>query len=82
MAFKTTRRRNTAPVRPRNTAPGWKKFAIVLSAPVAVVVAMSLLHASTWSFLPFVVLVVAVAAAAVWLMSKLLGVHLSLRSWD
>ena len=82
MAFGSTRRRNTAPRRARNTAPAWKKFAVVLSAPVAVVVAMSLLHASTWSFLPFVMLVVAVAAAAVWLTSKLLGVHLSLGSWD
>jgi hypothetical protein len=32
--------------------------------------------------LPFTVLIVGVAAAAVWLMSRLLGVHLSLRSWD
>ncbi len=82
MAFGYRRARNTAPRRPRNTAPAWKKFAVVLSAPVAVVAAMSLLHASTWNFVPFVMLVVAVAAAAVWLTSKLLGVHLSLGSWD
>ena len=82
MAFGSRRGRNTAPRRRRNTAPAWKKIAVVLSAPVAVVAAMSLLHASTWSFVPFVVLVVAVAAAAVWLTSKLLGVHLSLGSWD
>jgi hypothetical protein len=74
MASKTTRR--------RNIAPAWKKVAVVLSAPVAVLVATSLLHASSWSFLPFAVLTVAVAAAAVWLVSRLLGVHLSLRSWD
>ena len=74
MASKTTRR--------RNTAPAWKKVAVVLSAPVAVLVAISLLDASSWSFLPFAVLTVAVAAAAVWLVSRLLGVHLSLRSWD
>jgi len=74
MASKTTRR--------RNTAPAWKKVAVVLSAPVAVLVVMSLLDASSWSFLPFAVLTVAVAAAAVWLVSRLLGVHLSLRSWD
>ena len=60
----------------------WKKFAVVLSAPVAVVAAMSFLHASTWNFVPFALLVVAVAAAAVWLTAKLLGVHLSLSSWD
>jgi lipopolysaccharide export LptBFGC system permease protein LptF len=82
MAFGYRRGRSTAPRRRRNTAPAWKKFAVVLSAPVAVVAAMSLLHASTWSFVPFVMLVVAVAAFAVWLTSKLLGVHLSLGSWD
>ena len=80
MAWKTTRRRGTA--RSRNTAPAWKKLAVVLSVPLAVLGVVSLLDASTWSFLPFAVLVVAVAAAAVWLVSRLLGVHLSLRSWD
>ena len=74
MASRSTRR--------RNTAPGWKKFAVVLSAPVAVVAAISLLDASRWSVLPFAALVVATAATAVWLTSKLLGVHLSLGSWD
>jgi hypothetical protein len=74
MASKTTSR--------RNTAPAWKKVAVVLCAPVAVLVAISLLDASSWSFLPFAVLTGAVAAAAVWLVSRLLGVHLSLRSWD
>jgi hypothetical protein len=82
MAWMTNRRRNAAPVRRRNTAPAWKKVAVVLSAPAAVVVAMSLLDASSWSFVPFAVLIVAVAAAAVWLVAKLLGVHLSLGSWD
>jgi len=82
MASKTTRRRNTAPIRRRNTAPAWKKAAVVLSAPVAVLVAISLLDASSWGLLPFAVLTVAVAGAAVWLVSKLLGVHLSLGSWD
>ena len=82
MAWKTTRTRNTGPRRRRNTAPMWKKFTVVLSAPIAVLCAISLLHASGWSFLPFAVLIVGVAAAAVWLMSRLLGVHLSLRSWD
>jgi len=74
MASKTKRR--------RNTAPAWKKFAVVLSAPVAVTLAISLLDASSWSFLPFAVLIVAIAAAAVWLTARLLGVHLSLGSWD
>ncbi len=82
MASRFTRGRKSAPRGPRNTAPAWKKFAVVLSAPVAVVAATSLLHASTWSFVPFAVLVLAVAAAAVWLTSKLLGVRLSLGSWD
>jgi hypothetical protein len=66
----------------RNTAPAWKKAAVVLSAPVAVLAAIPLLHASSWSFLPFVALVVAVAALAIWTTAKLLGVRLSLRSWD
>ena len=74
MASKTTRR--------KNTAPAWKKFAVVLSAPVAVIVVMSLLHASKWSFLPFFALILAVAAVAVWLTARLLGVRLSLGSWD
>jgi protein-S-isoprenylcysteine O-methyltransferase Ste14 len=82
MASRPTRRRNAASRRPKNTAPAWKKFAIVLSAPLAVVAAISLLGASTWSFLPFGALVVAVAAAAVWLMARLLGVRLGMRSWD
>jgi hypothetical protein len=82
MAWMTTRRRTTVPKRRRNTAPAWKKLAVVLSAPTAVVLAVSFLHASTWSFLPFFALILAVAAAAVWLMAKLLGVHLSLGSWD
>jgi hypothetical protein len=82
MAFGTTRRKTSAPKPRRNTAPGWKKFAIVLSAPVAVLGVISLLGADKWSYLPLLALIVAVAAVAVWLMSKLLGVHLSLRSWD
>lgn len=82
MAWNTTRRGSTAPRRARNTAPAWKKFTVVLSAPVAVVVALRMLDASNWSLLPFIALIVAVAAAAVWLTAKLLGVHLSLGSWD
>ena len=75
--------RNTGRGRPpRNTASMWKKLSVVLSAPVAVVVVISLLSATKWSFLPFAVLVLAVAAGAVWLTARLLGVHLSLRSWD
>ena len=82
MAFRRTSRSSTAPKRRRNTAPGWKKFAVALSAPVAVTAAISFLDASGWSFLPFAALIVGVATAAVWLMSKLLGVRLSLGSWD
>jgi hypothetical protein len=82
MASWTTRRTGATAGRKRNTAPAWKKLAVVLSAPAAVVVAISVFDATHWSFLPFVALVVVVAAAVVWLMAKLLGVHLSLRSWD
>jgi hypothetical protein len=76
------RRTPRAMRRPRNTAPGWKKAAVVLSAPVAVIVSISYLDASSWNFFLFAAFVVAVAAAAVWLTAKLLGVHLSLGSWD
>jgi len=67
---------------PRNTAPMWKKLAVVLSAPVAVIFVVGVLHATTWNFLVFLGLVIVVAAAAIWLTAKLLGVHLSLGSWD
>ena len=82
MAPKTTSSKSTGPGRKRNSAAAWKKFAVVLSAPAAVVAAISLLGADRWSLLPFTVLIVAVAAAAVWLVARLLGVHLSLGSWD
>lgn len=82
MASKTTKRRSAAPIGRRDTAPAWKKLVVVLSAPVAMVAAISLLHASSWGVLPFTVLIVAVASAAVWLTAKLLGIRLSLRRWD
>jgi hypothetical protein len=66
----------------RNTAPAWKKVAVVLSAPVAMVLVIELLHANTWNGLLFILVLVAVAVAAVWGTAKLLGVHLSLGSWD
>ena len=75
-------RRRLGPRPPRNTAPMWKKLTVALSAPVAVVIVVKLLHANTWNFLLFLLLVIAVAVAAVWLTAKVLGVHLSLSSWD
>lgn len=75
-------RRQRGPRPPRNTAPMWKKMAVVLSAPVAVVVVVSLLGANRWNFLAFLGLVVVVVVAAVWGTARLLGVRLSLRSWD
>ena len=66
----------------RNTAPAWKKVAVVLSAPVAMILVIELLHANTWNGLVFLVVLVAVAVAAVWGTAKVLGVHLSLGSWD
>lgn len=75
--------RTKDPTRPsRNTAPAWKKIVVVLSAPVAVFIVMRLFHINTWNFFLFLVAVIAVAAVAVWGMAKLLGVHLSLSSWD
>jgi hypothetical protein len=67
---------------PRNTAPMWKKAVVVLSAPVAVLIVMRLFEINTWNFFLFLVTVIAIAAVAVWGMAKLLGVHLSLSSWD
>ncbi len=60
----------------------WKKLPCCLSAPLAVFIVVTLLNAMQWSFLPLAVLVVAVALAALWGTSRLLGVHLSLGSWD
>ena len=75
--------RNKDPNRPpRNTAPMWKKVAVVLSAPVAVFVVMRLFSINEWNFFLFLVVVLAVAAVAVWGSAKVLGVHLSLGSWD
>jgi hypothetical protein len=73
--------RNTARA-PRNTAPMWKKLAVLFSAPLALIVVNSLFHINKLNFFVTLVLVVAVVAAAVWGTAKLLGVHLSLRSWD
>ena len=67
---------------PRNTAPMWKKAAVVLSAPVAMVVVIKLLHADTWNFFLFAVVLIGAAVLAVWGTARLLGVHLSLGSWD
>jgi len=60
----------------------WKKVAVVLSAPLAVVIVISLLDANTWNVFAFLGLIIVVAAATVWGVSRLLGVHLSLGSWD
>jgi predicted RND superfamily exporter protein len=75
--------RHRDPSRPRrNTAPLWKKLSVVLSAPVAIILVVRLLHINELNFFLFFLIVVAVAVVAVWGMAKLLGVHLSLGSWD
>jgi hypothetical protein len=66
----------------RNSAPAWKKITIVLSAPVAMILAIELLHINTWSPFLFIVALIAIVIVVVWGVSKLLGVHLSLGSWD
>jgi lipopolysaccharide export LptBFGC system permease protein LptF len=76
------RRRSNAARPRRNTAPLWKKLTIVVSAVVAVVLVLSVLNANNTGFFTLLVVVLAVIAAVVWLMAKLLGVHLSLSSWD
>ena len=75
--------RNTDPRRPRrNTAPTWKKVAVVLSAPLSAFIVVRVLDATTWNFFLFLIVVVGAAAVAVWGTAKVLGVHLSLSSWD
>ena len=71
------------PTRPRrNTAPMWKKLAVLLSAPVAVLVVMWLFHINEWNFFLFLVTVLAIVVVAIWGTAKILGVHLSRSSWD
>jgi hypothetical protein len=60
----------------------WKKLAVVLSAPIAAFIVVRVLDATTWNFFLFLVVVVGAAALAVWGTAKILGVHLSLNSWD
>jgi hypothetical protein len=60
----------------------WKKVAVVLSAPVAMIIVIKLLHADTWNFFLFAVVLIGAAVLAVWGSARLLGVHLSLGSWD
>ena len=68
---------------PRNTAPMWKKLTIVLSAPVSVLLVISIFKSTAgWGFFPHIALIVVVAGAAVWGTARLLGVHLGLSSWD
>jgi hypothetical protein len=75
--------RNTDPRRPRrNTAPMWKKVAVVLSAPLSAFIVVRVLDATTWNFFLFTIVVISAAAVAVWGTAKVLGVHLSLSSWD
>jgi len=40
------------------------------------------LDATTWNFFLFLAVVIAAAVVAVWGTAKVLGVHLSLSSWD
>jgi antibiotic biosynthesis monooxygenase (ABM) superfamily enzyme len=67
---------------PRNTAPLWKKLAIVLSTVVVLVVVLNVSNAPKMGFLPLLGIVLVVVVGMVWLMSRLLGVRIGLRSWD
>ena len=66
----------------RNSAPFWKKLAVVLSAVVALAVVGPPLHSSHLNSLVVLGVVIVVVVGAVWLAARLLGVRLSLRSWD
>ena len=67
---------------PRNTAPLWKKFTVIVAAIVTPVILVRLLNATEWNFSMFALLVVGSAAVALWLAAKLVGLRLSLSNWD
>jgi len=75
-------RSSTSPRYRRNSAPAWKKIAIVLAAPVAMILIIQVFNADEWPQIVFFPVLIAVAVVAVWLMAKALGVRLSLGSWD
>jgi len=66
----------------RNTAPMWKKLSIVVSAVVVAWAVGFALGGNHANFLVLLVAVVVAVVADVWLVARLLGVHLSLHSWD
>ncbi len=80
MAFGQRRRASYRPR--RNTAPMWKKLTIIISAVVVAALVMSALSSANSNFFVIVVVVLAAVAADVWVVAKLIGVHLSLSSWD
>jgi hypothetical protein len=74
-------RRNRRPG-PRNTAPAWKKLVVVAAAVLTPVVLVTVLHASKWNFFLLGILVIGSAAAGLWVAARVVGVRLSLASWD
>ncbi|HTX70011.1 MAG TPA: hypothetical protein VMH50_12840 [Thermoleophilia bacterium] len=71
-----------APFAKRNSAPFWKKLAIVLAAVIALVIVGPALHTSHLPSLAVLGLIILIVVAVVWVTAKVLGVRLSLRSWD
>ncbi len=80
MAFGQRRRASYRPR--RNTAPMWKKLTIVVSAVAVAVAVMAAMSSANMNFGVVFVGVLAAVAADVWVVAKLIGVHLSLSSWD
>ena len=70
------------PFKGRNTAPMWKKVTLIVAAVLTPVVVVRLTGATSWNFFAFAALVVVSAAAGLWVAAKLVGVRLSLSSWD
>jgi hypothetical protein len=68
-------RRSSPPKSGRNTAPLWKKLTIVLSAAIAVAALLSVLRDADVGLLVLAVSAIAVVAAVVWLVAKLLVVR-------
>jgi hypothetical protein len=74
--------RNTSVRRARNTAPLWKKITLIVAAVAAPAVVVRFTSANTWNLFLFAAVVIGCAALAVWLAAKIVGVRLSLGSWD
>jgi hypothetical protein len=82
MAWNLLPRRSMRPRELRNTAPGWKKAIIVISAPITVAVISKVIDPNHINLFVLIALVVVAVGVVMWGVARLLGVHLSFHSWD